>query len=66
MPMSDTFENRLYTRLDRMAAHFGTPFHIYDETGIRDTGDRLNKAFSGIPCGGGFYSRIECEKVGLV
>ncbi len=49
MPMSDTFENRLYPRMDRIAAHFGTPFHIYDETGIRDTGDRLNKAFSGIP-----------------
>ncbi len=49
MPMSNTFENRLYPRLEEIAAHFGTPFHIYDEAGIRKTGDRLKKAFSGIP-----------------
>ncbi len=49
MPMSTAFENRLYLRLDEIAAHFGTPFHIYDEAGIRETGDRLKKAFSGIP-----------------
>lgn len=49
MPMSNAFENRLYPRLDDIAAHFGTPFHIYDEAGIRETGDRLKKAFPGIP-----------------
>lgn len=49
MPMSTAFENRLYPRLNEIAAHFGTPFHIYDEAGIRETGDRLKKAFSGIP-----------------
>ena len=49
MPMSSAFENRLTPRLDDIAAHFGTPFHIYDEAGIRETGDRLKKAFSGIP-----------------
>ncbi len=49
MPMSTAFENRLYPRLNDIAAHFGTPFHIYDETGIRETGERLIRAFSGIP-----------------
>ncbi len=49
MPMSNTFEHRLYARLDDIAAHFATPFHIYDEAGIRETGERLKKAFSGIP-----------------
>lgn len=48
MPMSNDFANRLLPRLEEIAAHFGTPFHIYDETGIRDTGDRLKQAFSGI------------------
>ena len=49
MPMSSAFENRLYPLLEGIAAHFGTPFHIYDEAGIRETGDRLKKCFSGIP-----------------
>jgi diaminopimelate decarboxylase len=49
MPMSIAFENRLTLRLDEIVAHFGTPFHIYDEAGIRETGDRLKQAFSGIP-----------------
>ncbi|BBO79866.1 diaminopimelate decarboxylase [Desulfosarcina ovata subsp. sediminis] len=49
MPMSVAFENRLYPRLDEIVAHFGTPFHIYDETGIRETGQQLKTAFAGIP-----------------
>lgn len=48
MPMSDAFEDRLFPELERIIAHFGTPFHIYDEAGIRDTGERLKDAFSGI------------------
>ena len=48
MPMSDQFEGRLYPILDDIAAHFGTPFHIYDEIGIRQTGRALNQAFSGV------------------
>jgi diaminopimelate decarboxylase len=31
-----------------LAEHYGTPFHIYDEAGILETGERLKKAFSGI------------------
>jgi diaminopimelate decarboxylase len=51
MPMSDAFKQRLFPNLANIAAHFGTPFHIYDERGIRDTGAALREAFSGI---GGF------------
>jgi len=49
MPMSSAFEERLYPILQDIAAHYGTPFHIYDETGIRETGETLKDAFSGIP-----------------
>ena len=45
MPISESFEQRLYPMLNTIAAHFGTPFHIYDEAGIRQTGRRLMKAF---------------------
>ncbi|GAB4558531.1 MAG: diaminopimelate decarboxylase [Geothermobacteraceae bacterium] len=49
MPMSDAFKQRLIPHLDRIAEHFGTPFHIYDEVGILETGEQLKKAFAGIP-----------------
>ena len=48
MPVSAEFEQRLYPILERAAAHFGTPFHIYDERGIRETGERLKQAFAGV------------------
>ncbi|MBW2100131.1 MAG: diaminopimelate decarboxylase [Deltaproteobacteria bacterium] len=48
MPMSENFKGRLYPVLNEIAEHFGTPFHIYDETGIRETGKSLGEAFSGI------------------
>ncbi|MDY0311638.1 MAG: diaminopimelate decarboxylase [Desulfobacterales bacterium] len=48
MPMSAAFENRLYPRLSAITEAFGTPFHIYDEVGIRDTARRINGAFSGV------------------
>ncbi len=48
MPLSSSFKNRLYPRLDSIRSHFGTPFHIYDETGIRETGSRLQNVFGGI------------------
>jgi diaminopimelate decarboxylase len=44
--MSESFEGRLYPALDDIVAHYRTPFHIYDETGIRETGRRLQQAFS--------------------
>ncbi len=46
--MSPSFKNRLLPALPQIVEHFGTPFHIYDETGIRETGRRLQLAFSGI------------------
>ena len=49
MPMSVEFENRLYPRLPAIADHFGTPFHIYDESGIRQTGEQLKTLFADIP-----------------
>ncbi len=45
MPMSSPFQGRLYPALNEIAEHFGTPFHIYDETGIRETGRQLLEAF---------------------
>ena len=46
MPMSPDFEARLNPILDDTAAHFGTPFHIYDEAGIKETGRNLIDSFS--------------------
>ena len=37
MPIPTAFRQRLYPHLSAIAAHFGTPFHIYDEQGIRQT-----------------------------
>jgi len=48
MPLSEAFKNRLYPHLPEIQSHFGTPFHIYDEAGIRETGEALKKAFSGV------------------
>lgn len=46
MPMSSSFENRLYPILAEIVEHFGTPFHIYDESSMRETGQSLINAFS--------------------
>ncbi len=48
MPMSPSFKDRLFPIVEQLAAHYGTPFHIYDEVGIRETGAALKEAFSGI------------------
>ncbi len=48
MPMTTSFKTRLFPDLEKIAAHFGTPFHIYDETGIRQTGKTLIEAFCGL------------------
>ena len=37
MPISTQFSDRLLPRLASVAERFGTPFHIYDEEGIRRT-----------------------------
>lgn len=47
MPMPKSFEKRLLPHLREIVTHFGTPFHVYDETGILDTGEQLKAAFAG-------------------
>lgn len=49
MPMSDAFKDRLFPIAEQLAEHYGTPFHIYDEAGIRETGENLKKLFAPIP-----------------
>jgi diaminopimelate decarboxylase len=46
MPMSESFKKRLFPSIVEIADHFGTPFHIYDETGIRETCDAFMGVFS--------------------
>ncbi len=48
MPLSHDYANRLSPTIKDIAAHFGTPFHIYDEKGIRNTGKELISAFKNI------------------
>ena len=36
-------------KINEMAKEFGTPFHMYDEKGIRENARLLNKAFSWAP-----------------
>ena len=33
-------------QLDKITAQFPTPFHLYDEKGIRETARAVNKAFA--------------------
>lgn len=56
MPMSQAFKNRLYPHLPAIVSHYGTPFHIYDEAGIRETGQRLQAAFADIPVFREYYA----------
>lgn len=48
MPISDSFKTNLYPSLNTISDHYSTPFHIYDEIGIRQTGQLLKDAFVGI------------------
>lgn len=56
MPMSKDFEQRLHPILRDVAAHFATPFHIYDERGILEQGERLKRAFAGVKGFQEFYA----------
>ncbi|MEO8608513.1 MAG: diaminopimelate decarboxylase [Chloroflexota bacterium] len=48
MSMSPTFKARAFPNLKAIATHYGTPFHLYDEAGIRETAQGLFQAFSGV------------------
>lgn len=50
MPISQSFKDRLYPHLPHIVEHFGTPFHIYDEAGIRTTCNEVKRAFAGLDC----------------
>lgn len=56
MPMSTAFQQRLYPILPEIVRHYGTPFHIYDECGIRATGRELKNAFARIDGFREFYA----------
>src|SRR5690242_553010 len=56
VPMSASFTNRLFPILDRIAGEFGTPFHLYDETGIVECGHRLNELFAPVAGFREFYA----------
>lgn len=48
MPVSSDFATRLESSLREIVEHYGTPFHLYDERGMRQTGAELIEAFSGV------------------
>lgn len=48
MPMPPAFEQRLNLILSEIVKEFGTPFHIYDEEGIINTGEFLKETFRNV------------------
>lgn len=54
--MSQAYKDRLFPVLDQIVSHYGTPFHIYDEAGIRETGTHLKQAFAGLDCFREYYA----------
>jgi diaminopimelate decarboxylase len=48
MPMSQAFQGRLFPALPKIIKYFGTPFHIFDEQGIIETGEDLKSKFRDI------------------
>lgn len=56
MPISADFKQRVFPHIRKIADHYNTPFHLYDETGILETGKRLKDAFSGVETFKEFYA----------
>jgi diaminopimelate decarboxylase len=48
MPIHPDYRRRLFPILPQIVKQFGTPFHIYDEIGIRRTGEALKNTLSSI------------------
>lgn len=48
MPMSVAYKKRLSLVLPQIVKKFGTPFHIYDEKGIKETCKKLTTAFENL------------------
>jgi diaminopimelate decarboxylase/decarboxylase len=49
VPLSDGFAGRLLPVLENLVAAYGTPFHIYDASGIAETHRSMTGAFGGEP-----------------
>lgn len=56
MPISESFKASLFSQLPKIASYFGTPFHIYDEAGIRQTCRQLKNVFSQVECFKEYYA----------
>lgn len=56
MSMSPELEARLFPRLPEIIKYFGTPFHIFDEQGIMETGEKLKATFREIDGFREFYA----------
>jgi len=54
--MSQAFQNRLFWILPHVRKMFGTPFHIYDETGILGTIGHMKQRFAGVQGYQNFYA----------
>jgi diaminopimelate decarboxylase len=54
--MMQSFKERLLPILPQVVACFGTPFHLYDEAGIRQAGQDLLEAFAGAPGFGEYFA----------
>lgn len=63
MPMSDDFEKRLNEKLPEIVNHFGTPFHILDEKGVRETCREIADAFSEINGYRNFFAVKACPRL---
>jgi diaminopimelate decarboxylase len=46
--MSTSYQKRLSKILPQIVENFGTPFHIYDEKGIKETCEKLSTSFKNI------------------
>ena len=55
--MKKTFVNK--EQLEKICAEYPTPFHLYDEKGIRENARRMKEAFSWNP---GFKEDLICMK----
>lgn len=56
MPISQSYQERLFPVIDQIADHYDTPFHIYDEAGIFQTGEKLKSVFSELRSFKEFYA----------
>jgi diaminopimelate decarboxylase len=56
MPMSSSFQERLFPALPKIVEYFQTPFHIFDEYGIIETGKALKHNFKDVAGFREFYA----------